>query len=175
MKNKLLIAALMLMAVPVMAIEVPPPIPPAVKMQPVGSGKMSTVLFDVYDIALYSPTGKYDPAQPVALSIRYDLSIDGADIADRSRDEMKRQNIPAAKLDAWKAEMKRIFPDVKDGTVLSALCAPGKPTTFYKDGHAIGTITDPEFGKAFAGIWLSQHTSEPKLREELISYKTSDE
>lgn len=171
MINKLVLAAFVLIAVPAMAIDVPPPIPPAVKMQAVGTSKLSTILFDVYDIALYSPTGKYDPAGPVALSIRYDISIDGADIADRSRDEMKRQNIPLAKLDAWKAEMQRIFPDVKDGTVLSALCAPGKPTTFYKDGQAIGTISDPEFGKAFAGIWLSKHTSEPKLREELIAYK----
>jgi hypothetical protein len=34
---------------------------------------------------------------------------------------------------------------------------------------ARASIDDPEFSRYFFGIWLSPHTSEPKMRGELLA------
>jgi hypothetical protein len=37
----------------------------------------------------------------------------------------------------------------------------------HNDIH-IGTVSDPEFSKAFAGIWLDEKTTHAKLRQQLL-------
>jgi hypothetical protein len=71
----------------------------------------------------------------------------------------------------WNSQMKAIFPDVKAGTVLTAISQPGKQTTFYDGATIIGSIKGDDFGKAFFGIWLAEKTSEPKLRRALLGLK----
>jgi Chalcone isomerase-like len=137
-------------------------------MAKVGQGRLTTLLFDVYDIALYAPQGAWREDRAAALSIEYKLSIDGVDLAERSADEMRRQNISAAKIAGWEKELKAIFPDVQKGTTISALYSPKKETRFYRDGKEIGIVRDAEFGPAFFAIWLGTHTSEPDLRAELL-------
>jgi hypothetical protein len=41
-------------------------------------------------------------------------------------------------------------------------------TIFFRDGAEIGRISDPDFGRAFFNIWLSQRTSAPELRAQLL-------
>ena len=40
---------------------------------------------------------------------------------------------------------------------------------FITNGTQTGTIADAEFARFFFGIWLSVHTSEPRLREALLA------
>ena len=135
----------------------------------VGRGILSYALWDVYKATLYAPKGRWDPENPYALSIEYYHTINGKDIADRSVQEIRNQGFTdELKLAAWNVQMKTIFPDVKDGTVLSAIYVPGKQTTFYNGDNAIGTIKGDEFGKLFFGIWLGEKTSEPELRRALL-------
>ncbi|NDE90081.1 MAG: hypothetical protein EB059_02935 [Alphaproteobacteria bacterium] len=139
------------------------------KMEVVGEGNLSKLVFNVYDIALYAPNGAYEPSQPQAITIRYHIKLDGYDIADRSVEEMQRQHISEAKLARWHKAMMGIFPAVNDGSLLTAFHVPGGKTQFYLNNrHYIGAIADPEFGAAFFGIWLKQTTSEPELRLQLI-------
>lgn len=135
----------------------------------VGRGVLSYAFWDVYEATLYAPKGRFDPTKPVALSIAYYHAIDGKDIADRSVQEMRKQGFnDEIKLAAWNAQMKAIFPNVKDGTVLSAVYNPGRQTAFYNGGEAIGSIKGDDFGKLFFGIWLGERTSEPELRRALL-------
>ncbi len=135
----------------------------------VGRGVLSYAFWDVYEATLYAPQGRFDPAKPVALSIAYYHAIDGKDIADRSVQEMRKQGFnDEIKLAAWNAQMKAIFPDVKDGTVLSAVYTPGDRTAFYNGNKAIGSIKGDDFGKLFFGIWLGERASEPELRRALL-------
>lgn len=135
----------------------------------VGRGILSYAFWDVYKATLYAPKGRWSPAQPFALSIEYYRAIDGDDIADRSVQEMRKQGFnDEVKLAAWNAQMKDIFPDVKDGLILSAVYLPGKQTAFYSGGTVIGSIKGDEFGKMFFGIWLDEKTSEPDLRRALL-------
>ena len=135
----------------------------------VGEGRLSVVFLDIYDATLYAPEGKLLDSKPYALSIRYMREIEGQDIADRSVQEMRGQGVvDNAKLAAWNAQMKAIFPDVQDGTVLSAVFIPKQKTIFYEGGEQIGIINDAEFTQLFSDIWLGEKTSEPDLRRKLL-------
>jgi hypothetical protein len=135
----------------------------------VGEGRMSVAFWDIYDATLYAPQGKLTQAKPFALSIRYMREIDGKDIADRSVQEIRGQGYTnEIRLAAWNAQMKKIFPDVEDGTVLLAIFIPNQKTIFYHGNTPIGTIRDAEFTRWFSNIWLGEKTSEPKLRHRLL-------
>lgn len=134
-----------------------------------GKGKLSVAFWDVYDIALYAPDGKLSDARPFALTILYMRDLRGNDIADRSVQEMRQQGYKdEIKLSAWNAQMKNIFPDVENGTVLSAVFIPEKETIFYNKDKQIGVIKDAKFTRLFSNIWLGEKTSEPDLRRKLL-------
>lgn len=135
----------------------------------VGRGKLSYAFWDIYEATLFAPQGRWDPARPYALSIAYYRGIDGKDIADRSVQEMRKQGFQdEVKLAAWHTQMKEIFPNVRDGSVLSAVFTPGQQTLFYHGEAVIGAIKGDEFGQLFFGIWLGEKTSEPDLRNALL-------
>lgn len=138
----------------------------------VGRGVLSYAFWDVYEATLYAPESMWDPAKPFALSIKYYRVINGRDIADRSVQEMRKQGFTdEVTLAAWNSQMKAIFPDVKHGTVLTAVHLPGKQTTFFKGADTIGAIKGDDFSRLFFGIWLSEKTSEPTLRRALLGLK----
>ena len=135
----------------------------------VGEARLVYAFWDVYDATLYAPLGTLHASKPYALSIRYLRSIDGKAIAERSVEEMQRQGFSdTARLAVWHENMRTIFPDVQDGTVLTAIFIPGKKTLFYQGSVPIGMVADAEFTRRFADIWLGEKTSEPRLREELL-------
>lgn len=135
----------------------------------VGRGVLTYIFWDVYEATLYAPHGRWDPTKPYALSIAYRREIDGKDIADRSVQEIRKQGFTdEVKLATWNAQMKTIFPDVKDGSVLSAVYLPGRETVFYSGDNAVGAIKGDDFGRLFFGIWLNERTSEPALRRALL-------
>jgi len=137
--------------------------------QPVGEARLTFAFWDVYDATLYAPQGKLGKNMPFALYIHYLREIDGSDIADQSLQEMREQGFTdEGKLAAWETQMKKIFPNVDNGTVLSAIFIPGQKTIFYQETKQIGVIKDAEFTQKFADIWLGENTSEPALRRKLL-------
>jgi len=135
----------------------------------VGEGRLTYMLLNVYDATLYAPHAQLTNNQPFALSIHYLREINGNDIANRSIEEMRRQGLQDEEmLKTWHAEMSAIFPDVQNGTVLTAVFTPGKHTEFFQNNRSIGTINGDDFLHYFSGIWLSEKTSEPALREKLL-------
>lgn len=138
----------------------------------VGSGTFSYFFWDIYDATLYAPNGQWDAAEPYALSIEYKRAIAGADIADRSVYEIRKQGFAdEARLSSWHEQMLRIFPDVDHGTALSAVHVPGEQTTFHQGGRIIGIVDDDEFARCFFGIWLDEKTSAPALRRALLGLR----
>ncbi len=143
--------------------------------QLVGKGTMSVALWDIYDAALYAPNGTWQQDQPFALKLTYKTDFKGEDIAERSLNEMKRQNLPhGAPLETWLHAMTQAFPDVDEGSALIGIKDAQAFTRFYsvdaKDGrlNETGIVKDPQFAPYFFGIWLSEHTSEPALRNALL-------
>lgn len=146
---------------------------PGARMQ--GGGRFRYFGFHVYDIRLF--TGER-PARgdwagvPLALDIEYGRAFDGASIAERSLDEMRRQaEIASAPGGRWLDAMKRLFPDVQAGDRITGVQRPGEAARFFHNGAFRGDVRDAEFTRLFFGIWLSARTSEPALREALLGSK----
>lgn len=126
----------------------------------------------IYDAQLWSRevVTALDFAQrEFVLSLRYARSLEGAAIAERSLDEMRRQQpLAPALAAAWLAQMKLAFPDVRAGDRLIGWHQPGRSTRFFHNGQARGELADAAFGARFFGIWLSPQSSQPALRQALL-------
>lgn len=126
----------------------------------------------IYEISLNAPEpvqAEGWAAQPLLLQLRYQRSLKGAAIAERSLEEMRRQGAVAdADAQAWLAGMREAFPDVKDGDRLSGLHDPVEGARFWFNGAPRGPRLDADFSRRFFGIWLAPETSEPKLRAQLL-------
>ena len=134
----------------------------------IGQGSLYYVFWHIYDASLYS-NGKFSFKKPFVLTLDYKRKLSGVKIADRSAIEIRKLGFEdEIKLAGWRSQMRDIFPDVKNGSQLSGVYNPNKPTTFFNGDVLAGTIKDPDFGKWFFGIWLSEKTSNPKLRKALL-------
>lgn len=135
----------------------------------VGTARLNVFLFKIYDATLYAPGGLYRSDQAFALSLRYLRAFDGARIAERSIDEMRKQGYAnEQKLSAWRREMTALFPDVQAGSELTAVRTGSGITDFYRGLERIGQIRDPEFARQFFAIWLGEKSSEPEMRRQLL-------
>ena len=134
-----------------------------------GEAVMRFLGLKVYDVRLWTQMKPFTYADPFAIELVYDVALRGKDIADRSVKEMRAQGVnDEAKLRRWGDEMRRIFPDIHQGDALIGVSLPGKEARFYNREKLIATVPDPEFAKAFFDIWLSEKSSEPKLRLKLL-------
>lgn len=138
-----------------------------------GSGRLTFMLFHVYDARLWTGPG-FDALnfaeEPLALELRYARGFGNDDIAERSIQEMRRSaNIEPETATRWIAAMKQAFPDVAEGDQTTGVQVPGVATRFFVNGRFTGEIRDAEFTRLFFGIWLSPRTSEPKLRQALLA------
>ena len=123
----------------------------------------------VYDVRLWTQMKPFTHADPFAIELVYDMNLNGKDIAERSVKEMRLQGCDdEAKLKRWGEEMARVFPDIKKGDTLIGVSIPGKEARFYNREKLIAAVPDPEFAKPFFDIWLSEKSSEPKLRLKLL-------
>lgn len=135
----------------------------------VGQGSFHYLFMHIYDIRLMAEQGEYDPKQPYALELTYQRDLDGKDIAAESIKQMRKQGWNnTEQLQSWQRQMDAIFPDVRDGTVLTGIRDASGKALFYEGEARIGVVDDPVFSDAFFGIWLSRRTTEPKLRATLL-------
>ena len=135
----------------------------------VGNAMFTYLFWDVYDATLYAPKGEWQSNAPFALKLDYQRGLDGKKIAQRSVDEMRKQGISdEAKLSEWRDKMVALFPDVEDGDVITGVATSNRASEFYINGELVGKIEDENFTQAFFDIWLSEKTSEPKLRKALL-------
>ena len=128
--------------------------------------------FDIYQARLWVEPGfaSQDPWRSrFVLELQYLREFKGRDIAQRSLQEMRRQGaIDEAQAQAWLQTMQTIFPDVVTGDRLSGIFLPGQGIRFMANGKNIADVNDIEFAQRFLGIWLSEKTSEPKMRLALL-------
>ncbi|QPG07126.1 chalcone isomerase family protein [Salinimonas marina] len=135
----------------------------------VGEARFSYYFWDVYDATLYAPKGRWNGQPPYALKLTYLRDLKGKKIAQRSVKEMKKQGLKdATKLAQWRGQMQQIFPDVKENDVLIGIATSQQTTRFVYNGEVIGNIDDADFTQRFFDIWLSEKTSEPEFRQQLL-------
>ncbi|MDC1346484.1 chalcone isomerase family protein [Glaciecola sp.] len=135
----------------------------------VGQSRLTMYFFKIYDATLYAPLGQFDKSKPFALSLAYLRDFDGADIAERSVDEMQDLGYTNnEQLTRWLVQMEQAFPNIVKGDVLTGMVDEQQHTQFYFNGEATYKISDPLFTQAFFAIWLDDNTSQPKMRKQLL-------
>ncbi len=138
-------------------------------MNLIGEARMAVLFWDIYDARLYSPGAIWRAEPPYALALTYLLDLDGERIAERSIQEMRKQGFgDELTLARWYELLAGILPDVSDRDEIVGLADSEGHTRFFLNGEPIGEIREPEFTERFFGIWLSERTSEPELRRNLL-------
>jgi len=131
-----------------------------------GLGRLNFWGFHVYDANLYR--GATKDSQEFALELKYQRSLSGEAIANRTAEEMKNLGVADAQAAAWGKELINILPNVEPGQTIAAIYIPKQGTIFFYEGKKISQIQGADFAKAFFGIWLDAKTSAPKLRADLL-------
>ncbi len=81
---------------------------------------------------------------------------------------MRRLGASEAQLQRWEPELRRVFPDVKEGDSIVGVHYPGRGAAFYHRGRATGEVVDAEFARLFFAIWLDPRSRSPSLRAALL-------
>ena len=128
--------------------------------------------FEVYDARLWTPVGfrhSQYPQFPFALELQYLRKLEGAAIASRSIDEMRRVgSFSDTQAQSWLVAMRGLFPNVGAGDRITGVNLPGAGAEFWVNGQRVGVLKDVAFARLFFGIWLDERTSEPKMRAQLL-------
>jgi hypothetical protein len=137
-----------------------------------GVARMRFLGLDIYQARLWVDSSFKPQAwaeSAFALELNYARALSGRLIAERSLKEMRRQASPDAAREAvWLAAMVQAFPDVKAGDRVTGLHTPGQGARFWFNGQPRPGVRDAEFSRLFFGIWLSDASSEPQLRDSLL-------
>ncbi|MGE0350813.1 chalcone isomerase family protein [Hydrogenophaga sp.] len=171
-------AAAMLPATAVRASTPEPTLALALQGQkPLSTARLRYWGFDVYDARLFVEPGfdaqRYE-AQRFGLELSYLRELKGADIAERSIDEMNDlAPIEPGQARRWLEAMGALFPDVQRGDRITGVHVPGSGARFYLNGRLLGEVADEAFSRQFFGIWLSPKTSQPRLREAMLQAPVS--
>ena len=151
-----------------------PGLPPAVaELAPdllaQGGGEMRFLGFSIYHGWYWAAAHSWRLDTPFALDLRYNRSLRGASIVDRSLSEIERFDLATPhELAQWGEAMHRIIPDVVSGDRIIGLFLPPGTVRYFLNGRLIGEIIDPLFARAFFGIWLDPRTSRPEYRQKLL-------
>ncbi|WP_233078179.1 chalcone isomerase family protein [Rheinheimera soli] len=138
----------------------------------VGQGQFSYLFWDLYQAKLYTADGSwndYQQSSPVVLKLTYQRNISKEDFIEATVDQWKHlQGKLSAHHKDWATQLDKLWTDVKKGDELSCVLAADGKVQFYFNDELLGDISDPAFGPAFLDIWLSEKTSAPKLRKQLL-------
>jgi len=138
-----------------------------------GQGQYSWMFFKVYEAKLWGAKGDDIYSRPLLLELKYNRSFKGKDIAEQSIKEIANADNTKFQSQEWSKKLLEIFPDVKEGDVITASFNPQNGITFYfNQTKEIGRISELEFAKIFLNIWLGEKTSAPELRGNLLGEKT---
>ena len=134
-----------------------------------GQGTFTYFGLKIYDAELWVGPQGVAAGSPFALDLRYARKLDGLKIADASAEQMEKIGAGTiAQRKAWLATMREIFPDVREGARITGVNVPSAGASFYLDGKLLGSVPDPQFARAFFGIWLDEKTTAPALRKALL-------
>ncbi len=137
-----------------------------------GSATLRFLGFSVYEARLWVQRGfqaRSYAQSPFGLELNYLRALSGPLIAERSLKEMRLQGpLPEEREQAWLQAMVRAFPDVKAGDRITGVHTPGVGARFWFNGQSRPAVRDADFSAVFFGIWLSEASSEPQMRKQLL-------
>lgn len=134
----------------------------------VGEARLKVLIWEVYDSALFTPSGRWQGVAPYRLSLSYLRDIPAAKLVEETKKAWQEQGRSHPRMNEWLMLLGELWPDITKGdNLVFGLNASGD-SAFWFNGSPIGSIDDRDFGPLFGGIWLDPDTPRPGLRAELI-------
>ena len=134
----------------------------------VGEARLKVLIWEVYDSALFTPSGHWQGDAPYRLSLHYLRNIPAAKLVEETEKAWREQGRSHPRLSEWLGLLGDLWPDLTEGdNLVFGLNASGD-SAFWFNGSPLGSIEDRDFGPVFGGIWLDPDTPRPELRAELI-------
>ncbi len=139
-------------------------------LQLTGEARLKVLFWNVYDARLYTADGRYrERSYPIALQLDYLRDIESADLVDETLRQWQQQGLDEnPKIGDWLRQLRELWPDVTEDDAITLVVDAGGASRFYFNDSLLGGIDDPEFADYFAAIWLSDNTTSPRVREQLI-------
>ncbi len=139
-------------------------------LQLAGEARLKVLFWNVYDARLYTADGRYrERSYPIALQLDYLRDIESADLVDETLRQWQQQGLDEnPKIGDWLGQLGELWPDVTEDDAITLVVDAGGASRFYFNDTLLGGIDDPEFADYFAAIWLSDNTTSPRVREQLI-------
>lgn len=151
---------------------------PELGMRKTGEAELKWFGISIYTASLWSGSSPFSDepeSGTLMLSIEYHRNVSQSKILKSTKKEWARLGqVDQDKRQAWLGALAGFLPDVGAGDSLSSLVVAGGETRFYLGNTEIGSITDPEFGRAFLAIWLDPTSRYPRQRRKLLSVLTSN-
>jgi hypothetical protein len=136
----------------------------------IGESTFSILFWDLYKSELLTTSGTY-PVETDKSNLLFDIDyladISSEDLIERTIGQWQHLGVMPEIYQRYLPTLKEIWPDIKKGDSLSLLIDEGRSLFYFNDKY-IGAINSPEFGQIFIAIWLSEKTSQPDLRRELL-------
>ena len=142
----------------------------------IGEATFTVLFWDIYTSKLLTTSGKYPIAEnddSLLFNINYLKKISNDELIERTIEQWQYLGITKEKYQRYIPMLKHIWPNINEGDCLSLLIYQGR-SIFYYNKKYLGVIDDVEFGEVFLAIWLSENTSQPSLRDELLGKASKD-
>ncbi|MGB5143557.1 MAG: hypothetical protein WBO22_08730 [Shewanella indica] len=143
----------------------------------VGRGEMDWWFITLYRARLLTPDGSYQPNSfPQQLEIQYYRDIPASRLLEATKHQWLHLGYDREQISAWLALLEDIWPNVEQGDRLSFVASgPQRGHFLFNDKPLAAIVIDESassehkrFADAFLAIWLSERSSRPQLRAQLI-------
>ena len=135
----------------------------------VGKARLKVLFWNIYDSALYTPSGTWQGQGPYQLSLHYLRDIPVSQLIEQTDKAWQEQGRNHPLQAAWLLQLTSIWPDITKGDNLVLSVAASGHSGFWFNGEFIGGIRDEAFGPLFGGIWLDADSPQPDLRANLTA------
>lgn len=132
------------------------------------------LVIKAYTGAMYMENGTSSSSvlgeTPRILELYYYHKISAEDFRE-STIEMIKRNTTGTEFSIISERLNRFnsfYRDVKPGDRYKAEYIPGRGTTLYLNGTALGSIPGNDFSKAFFSIWIGRDPIDKKFRDKLL-------
>lgn len=139
-------------------------------LKEVGTAQFSVLFWDIYNSTLFTTSGNYNHSNSPKMfifKIDYLRDISTEDLIERTVQQWEHLEIPEEKYNNFIPLLRQIWPEITAGDSLSMLIKNNQ-SAFYFNNVKVGVIEDDMFSRLFLDIWLSENTSQPDLRAQLL-------
>lgn len=141
----------------------------------VGRGEMQWWWFSLYRAKLLTLDGDYSHGElPLVLDIEYYQEIPSERLVEATLDQWQHIGVSKQRQQKWLAEIKSVWPDVVEGDKLTLSVLDSGVSQFYFNGEPLAKPLPKGFSEDFLAIWLSESTSRPELRKQLLGELACD-